>query len=41
MAHDSSQDKPIADAICGTLEDKRIRCWMLLGMCCPDCLTAN
>jgi hypothetical protein len=33
MAHDvflsySSQDKPIADAVCGTLEGKRIRCWI-------------
>jgi hypothetical protein len=33
MAHDvflsySSKDKPIADAVCGTLEGKRIRCWI-------------
>ena len=33
MAHDvflsySSQDKPIADAVCGTLEGKRIPCWV-------------
>ena len=33
MAHDvflsySSKDKPIADAVCGTLEGKKIRCWI-------------
>ena len=33
MAHDvflsySSQDKPIAEAVCGTLEGKRIPCWV-------------
>ena len=33
MAHDvflsySSQDKPIADAVCSTLEGKKIRCWI-------------
>jgi hypothetical protein len=33
MAHDvfisySSEDKPIADAVCATLESKKIRCWI-------------
>ena len=33
MTHDvfisySSKDKPIADAVCGALEDRRIRCWI-------------
>ena len=33
MAHDvflsySSPDRPIADAVCGTLEGRRIRCWI-------------
>jgi hypothetical protein len=33
MAHDvflsySSKDKPIVDSVCGTLEGKRIRCWV-------------
>jgi len=33
MAHDvflsySSQDKPIADAVCAALEAKKIRCWI-------------
>jgi TIR domain len=34
MAHDvfisySSQDKPIADAICATLEQNAVRCWIV------------
>ena len=33
MAHDvfisyASADKPTADAICATLEDRRVRCWI-------------
>ena len=33
MAHDvfisyASEDKPTADAVCATLENKRVRCWI-------------
>jgi hypothetical protein len=33
MAHDvfisySTKDKPIADAVCGTLERNGVRCWI-------------